>query len=113
MLFLDPHTPLYCQRRVYKSMCSMIVQPDKSKLEGVKRPNGSNQSKAMQFSRYVQHHYSRSQPAQVDLCPQGSLQHKSYVAPDRVECANPIFSKNWTSKSNHCSCILGNDTISS
>jgi len=105
MLFLDPNTPLYCQRRVYKSMCSMIVQPDKKKLEGVNRLNGSNQSKALQFSRYAQYQYSRSQPAPVDLC--SSLQHKSYVAPDRVECTNPIFSRNWTSKSNHCSCIIG------
>lgn len=112
MLFLDPNTPLYCQRRVYKSMCSMIVQPDKKKLEGVQRVNGANQSKAMQFSRYVQYQYSRSDPVPVDLCPGGNLQHKNYVPHVRVECTNPIFSKNWGSKSNHCSCIIGNDTIS-
>ena len=111
MLFLDPQTPLYCQRRVYKSLCSMTMQPDKAKLEGVKRINGANQSKAMQFSRYVQYHYSKSQPVPPDLCQGGSIQNKSYVQPDRVECANPIFSKTWTSKTNHCSCILGNNTI--
>ena len=114
MLFLDDHQPLFCQRRIYhpRSYCSLIHQIDKNKLYGIKRPNGANQSRAMQFSRYAQYQFSRSEPIPTDLCKNGNIQHNNYIPHIRVPCTNPIFSDNWTSKSNHCSCIIGKDEIS-
>jgi hypothetical protein len=93
MLLLDDNIPLYCQRRVFSrtSFCSMLPVPDKSKLVGVKRENGSNLSKAMKFSRYVQYQYSPSQPVPPDFCQQ--LQDTNYLPQARVPCTLSIFSK--------------------
>jgi hypothetical protein len=107
MLVLDPTTPLYCQRRVYgrNSFCSMLIDPAsvKLKMQGVLHVNGSNQSKAMRFSRYVQS-YHASQPFPDTLC---SLQNLNYKPRTHAnECTNPIFSSTWTSKSAACNCTL-------
>jgi hypothetical protein len=107
MLVLDPTTPLYCQRRVYgrNSFCSMLIDTTsaKRKMLGVLHVNGSNQSKAMRFSRYAQS-YHASQPFPDTTC---SLQNLNYKPPTRAnECTNPIFSSSWTSKSTACNCTL-------